>query len=385
MANDKSFKIKNGLSATRYLGTNGTETAGTVNYSVSTASYDSISFSHSEEGNAHSLFFKSDGTMFFITGQSGDDVTPFTMSTAWDLSTATAGTPFSVSSQTTVPKGLFFKSDGTKMYVAGNDNLTVYQYSLSTAWDVSTASYDSKSFLASGQVSTLESVYISPDGTKMILCGQVTDSVFEYDLSTAHDVSTASYNSVSLDVSSLTVAPREAFFVEDGYSLLVGGPDPTVDAVPLVLKYTATTAYDLSTVTLSSQGYLVDGFPGDFRAFHIKADGSKLYAMEYGGGTIYQYSTVGYTQTLDLSTGHTFSFTPSGATTVSFTNPPASGVATGFTVEVVGDGSAITWPSSVKWHLGTAPTATASKEVYTFITTDGGTTYYGKKAGENLA
>ena len=29
MANDKSFKIKNGLSATRYLGTNGTETAGT--------------------------------------------------------------------------------------------------------------------------------------------------------------------------------------------------------------------------------------------------------------------------------------------------------------------------------------------------------------------
>ena len=28
MANDKSFKIKNGLSATRYLGTNGTETAG---------------------------------------------------------------------------------------------------------------------------------------------------------------------------------------------------------------------------------------------------------------------------------------------------------------------------------------------------------------------
>ena len=28
MANDKSFKIKNGLSAGRYLGTNGTETAG---------------------------------------------------------------------------------------------------------------------------------------------------------------------------------------------------------------------------------------------------------------------------------------------------------------------------------------------------------------------
>jgi hypothetical protein len=92
------------------------------------------------------------------------------------------------------------------------------------------------------------------------------------------------------------------------------------------------------------------------------------------------------TQTLDLSTGHTFSITPTEATDVFFSNPPASGTATGFSVEVNNSagGYALTWPSSVKWHEGTTPTATATKELYTFITTDGGTTYYGKKAGENL-
>jgi hypothetical protein len=90
-------------------------------------------------------------------------------------------------------------------------------------------------------------------------------------------------------------------------------------------------------------------------------------------------------QTLDLSTGTTFSFTLSTATTVSFTNPPASGNAIGFSVEINGDGSVITWPSSVKWHEATAPTATATKELYTFVTTDGGTTYYGKKAAEGIA
>jgi hypothetical protein len=47
----------------------------------------------------------------------------------------------SVSSQDTSPYGLAFSSDGTKMYVTGNTNDTVYQYSLSTAWDVSTASF----------------------------------------------------------------------------------------------------------------------------------------------------------------------------------------------------------------------------------------------------
>jgi len=88
---------------------------------------------------------------------------------------------------------------------------------------------------------------------------------------------------------------------------------------------------------------------------------------------------------VDLSTGTYFTKTISGATTFTFSNPPASGLALGFALEVVGDGSAITWPASVKWHEATAPTATASKELYTFVTTDGGTTYYGKKAAEGVA
>ena len=91
------------------------------------------------------------------------------------------------------------------------------------------------------------------------------------------------------------------------------------------------------------------------------------------------------TQTLDLSTGHTFSITPTEALDILFTNPPASGKAIGFSVEINGDGSAITWPSSVKWPSGVAPTATASKEVYAFVTTDGGTSYYGKLAGSDIA
>ena len=110
-----------------------------------------------------------------------------------------------------------------------------------------------------------------------------------------------------------------------------------------------------------------------------------MYVVGTQNDKVYQYSTVLNTQTLDLSTGGTFSFTPSGATTVSLTNPPASGTAVGFAVEVNGDASAITWPSSVKWPSGTAPTATATKELYTFVTTDGGTTYYGKLAGSDIA
>jgi hypothetical protein len=116
-------------------------------------------------------------------------------------------------------------------------------------------------------------------------------------------------------------------------------------------------------------------------AFRIK---NGISAKRYLGsnGTV---TTGSGTASLDLSTGTTFSFTPSGATTVSFTNPLATGTAIGFSVEIIGDGSAITWPSSVKWPSGVAPTATASKEVYAFVTTDGGTSYYGKLAGSDIA
>ncbi len=54
-----------------------------------------------------------------------------------------------------------------------------------------------------------------------------------------------------------------------------------------------------------------------------------------------------------------------------------------FALEVTTSGDyAITWPTSIKWEGGSAPDNTASGEtdLYTFITVDGGTTYFGKKA-----
>lgn len=92
--------------------------------------------------------------------------------------------------------------------------------------------------------------------------------------------------------------------------------------------------------------------------------------------------------TLDLSTGNVFSDAPSANVTYVFNNPPASGTAYGFTLKVTPSGTyTVTWPASVDWAGGTAPTAPASGEtdVFTFYTQDGGTTYYGFQAGDAMA
>ena len=82
---------------------------------------------------------------------------------------------------------------------------------------------------------------------------------------------------------------------------------------------------------------------------------------------------------VDCRLGNYFTKTITGATTFTFDNVPASGVAFGFTMEVTLNGSnAITWPGTVKWNADTAPTLTDGKtQLFMFVTNNGGTRWRG--------
>jgi len=95
--------------------------------------------------------------------------------------------------------------------------------------------------------------------------------------------------------------------------------------------------------------------------------------------------------TVDCETGNAFSHTLTENTTFTFSNPPASGTAFSFSLELIQDASAsgftVTWPAAVDWPAATAPTLTATasaKDVFVFYTRDGGTTWYGFTAGQAL-
>ena len=96
--------------------------------------------------------------------------------------------------------------------------------------------------------------------------------------------------------------------------------------------------------------------------------------------------------TVDCHAGNSFSHTLTENTTFTFSNPPASGTAYTFSIEIIQDASAsgytVTWPTSVDWPAATAPTLTATasaKDVFVFTTRDGGTNWYGFTAGQALA
>lgn len=76
-------------------------------------------------------------------------------------------------------------------------------------------------------------------------------------------------------------------------------------------------------------------------------------------------------------------------TSITFSNPPASGTAYALTIRIVQDSTArtISWPASTKWPDGVAPiisSASGAIDVVTLFTTDAGTNWYGFLAGQDL-
>ena len=83
------------------------------------------------------------------------------------------------------------------------------------------------------------------------------------------------------------------------------------------------------------------------------------------------------TNTVNCSLGNFFRASVSSNTTFSFTNAPASR-AYSFILEVNHTSGTITWPTSVRWPNGTAPTLTTGRtHMFVFITDDGGTIWRG--------
>lgn len=96
----------------------------------------------------------------------------------------------------------------------------------------------------------------------------------------------------------------------------------------------------------------------------------------------------GGTQDIDLTLGNVVTGTvDTSTTTFTFSNPPATGSGGSFTLILTNGGSqTVNWPASVDWAGGSAPTLTASGvDILTFLTTDGGTTWYGFPAGLDMS
>lgn len=119
----------------------------------------------------------------FILDTATDGTFQYALSTAWDVSTASYTKGFTVFPQTSsYAEGMFFKPDGTKMYICGGGlKKYAFEYDLSTAWDLGSASY-LQSFDITKWVYNISGLGFRPNGKQMYVLDYTVDVVFEFTL-----------------------------------------------------------------------------------------------------------------------------------------------------------------------------------------------------------
>jgi len=228
------------------------------------------------------LAFSSDGTKMFVSGDAGADVNEYTLATPFDVSTADFVDSFSVQAQDGAPQGLAFSSDGAKMFFVGRIGINVYEYTLATPFDVSTADFV-VSFSVATQVSDPRGLAFSPDGTKMFVVGNIGADVNEYTLATPFDVSTADFV-VSFSVSTQVPVPRGLTFSPDGTKMFVSsltGDD--------VNEYTLSTAFDVSTASFVDS-FSVAGQETSPQGLAFSSDGTKMFVVGITEKNVNEYT-----------------------------------------------------------------------------------------------
>jgi sugar lactone lactonase YvrE len=234
------------------------------------------------------VVFSPDGTKMYVLDGVNDKVLQYTLSTPGDVSTATYASKFKdISAEEGAPRGLTLSSDGTKMYICGSNNDTVYQYTLSTARDVSTATYASKLLSLVGVDNSPESLFFKPDGTKLYILGTTGKAIYQYALSTAWDVSTGTYET-NITAASEESSPSGFALNQDGTKMYICG-----NATDAVYQYTLSTAWDVSTATYASKTKDVSSEDPVPHGITFSLDGTKMYISGTTNDTVYQY-TVGY-------------------------------------------------------------------------------------------
>lgn len=114
-----------------------------------------LSFSGLAETSITGLTFSQDGTKVYVCGNAFNIIFQYALNIPWDISSYTSVDPIRATTDLDVyikqqtgnlaslsnPQGITFNSSGTKMQVVDNFNNKVVEFTLSTPWDVSTATF----------------------------------------------------------------------------------------------------------------------------------------------------------------------------------------------------------------------------------------------------
>lgn len=260
---------------------------------LSTATYAGISSPSigAQSGSQWSFVFNNDGTKMFTTDYGSNRLLQYSLSTPYDITTITYA---NISTNVGVnehyqPWAIAINNDGTRIYFGSGYNLAFFQYSLSTPYDLSTAFFSNSTPASQGP----RSMKFNNDGTKLIAL-LADNKVYHYSLSVPYNIGGMLLISGNFSFSSQDGNAQAIVFNLNGTVMYMVGK--TNDRI---YKYNLSTAFDVSTITYSSESVSIASEDGEPRSLSFNEDYSKLLMLGANTSKIYEYQ---FNEVVGLST-----------------------------------------------------------------------------------
>ena len=246
--------------------------------------------------NDRTFYIKPDGTRMYtlVTGT----LTEYTLSTPWDISTATSTSSVDLNTALSIDllNGVYFKPDGTELYVFAYDTNSDVRFSkitLATPWNIgSTPTYVQGNTIAVPFAISLE---FKDDGTKFYSI--YNNQIRQWNLGSAWDISGVDATpDVSYDFNTIdTIDIRDIAFSADGTSMYATKM-PSSGSTWTVVRYQLGTAWDISTATLTADSIdISEGVTGfnyiDRANIAFKPDRTSMYIAGFtsSGARVVQF------------------------------------------------------------------------------------------------
>ena len=244
------------------------------------------------------LNFNNDGTKMYTVRNGGktDAVIEHILTTPYDISTATENNTKLLhrggGNTNYIPTQVVFNNDGTKMFISNHTGSYIEYYSLTTAFDISTATFDNQKNISAQEIRA-NSFAFNNDGTRMIVAGAGNESqhrIHEYSLATPFDLSSTVTHLNTEDLSSTHNYIDGVIFNYNGTKMYTIRNQTNADNH--ISQFKLTTPYDVSTLSLEGTfdvSSLISG-SSDSREMVFSNDGSKMFIIDDGLEQVHEFN-----------------------------------------------------------------------------------------------
>lgn len=243
----------------------------------------------------------------------------YSLSTAWDVTTVSFIRELNVSADFSYCTGIEFKPDGTRMFVVGGIGASykLVSYNLSTPWDISTATKLHERFVPSPG-----GVRISPDGlTLFFLFASSSGELNQYNLTTAWNITT--YADILSPQKQLNLELLTGETINLGFSFSSNGLKlfTTAQSNSKIYEIALTSAYDFGEVTLINDFYVGSQLDNPSDIF-LKPDNTKFVVCGGSSDKLFEYLTVSLARATATLTNGSITNINLDSPGIGYTTPP---------------------------------------------------------------